>query len=669
MKIRLSNKTVTVIIVALLLVTPLFQLYCESPKELNAITSIEAKITNWFSQLTAIGHYQSYDNQVQKYPADPSSIDSYLSLMNADGSFSDISYEDSGRTQWKPLIHLNRLAAITIALKVSTEKQRIEELTDALNRGIDAFVKKAGNCRNWWYNRIPVPEKALIIAINSKGVITEKNYRHLISLGRQTLGSEMTGQNRMWLMTNRLLLAVVEENYSELKKATELIKNEMQTGEGEGIQKDFSFHQHGALFHQGNYGRHFVHTAAFNYYILQDSKFSFSAQQSEVLSNLILKGTAWTLWQDKMDYIARGRQIAYSSREQGPDLSSALQLLISAESPQKKEFILMKERIVAQQEDGSGPQGCKYFPYSGYLSCRRDHWFASSKISSKKWISTEKTNNENIKGYYLSDGLLMIRKSGEEFHQIFPTWDWSELPGITAIEGKVPDMPSSYKGKTRFAGGLDDTEDGLTFMDYRGASVKGKKSCYFIGDSIILLGTGLKQTTQGKLQSSFAQQHAGEDQYTISENEFETEIQFQGTRWIFPAGTPITAEIKEQRGRWNDLCKEEKKDEIRAKVFSIIQHHTLQNQNYEVIIQPGYGNTEHKESTMLPTILINNTKVQMVQYQQKIMAVIYRPGTFSTEKQTFTAGEQGAFIFDIKSQTFSGKTSSTIKVDLKKLNP
>jgi len=57
----------------------------------------------------------------------------------------------------------------------------------------------------------------------------------------------MTGQNKVWLAGNVLIRGLLLNDAELIKEARENICSEIVLGQKEGIQPDWSFHQHGPL--------------------------------------------------------------------------------------------------------------------------------------------------------------------------------------------------------------------------------------------------------------------------------------------------------------------------------------------------------------------------------------------------------------------------------------
>ena len=83
--------------------------------------------------------------------------------------------------------------------------------------------------------------------------MTEKEKQEAIRVMEQSQFG-MTGQNKVWLAGNVLIRGLLLNDAELIKEARENICSEIVLGQKEGIQPDWSFHQHGPQQQFGNYG-------------------------------------------------------------------------------------------------------------------------------------------------------------------------------------------------------------------------------------------------------------------------------------------------------------------------------------------------------------------------------------------------------------------------------
>jgi chondroitin AC lyase len=111
-----------------------------------------------------------------------------------------------------------------------------------------------------------------------------------------------------------------------------------------------------------------------------------------------------------------------------------------------------------------------FFWRSEYYSHQRPHYFASVRMYSSRTFNVDKPHNsEGIKNHHLGDGANFISRSGLEYKDIYPVYDWQKIPGTTVVQ--KPSLPSpdeiTKAGQTDFVGGVTDGMYGAAAFDFR----------------------------------------------------------------------------------------------------------------------------------------------------------------------------------------------------------
>lgn len=89
----------------------------------------------------------------QLYPFDLKKIDGYLSLMSADGSWTDINYADTKRSGWEPKLHAERILELSkLYYSKTTEHYHSEKVKEAIHLALKYWFDTKPRCLNWWYN-------------------------------------------------------------------------------------------------------------------------------------------------------------------------------------------------------------------------------------------------------------------------------------------------------------------------------------------------------------------------------------------------------------------------------------------------------------------------------------------------------------------------------------
>jgi chondroitin AC lyase len=191
-------------------------------------------------------------------------LEKIIKTQQSDGSWKDIQYADSARSNWDPINHVSRLLYLSRAYITPESKfYQQKEVSLVLHRGMNFWFKLQPVCRNWWYNQIGVPRFMGLFFLFIEKELTENEKSEAIAV-LNNAGFRMTGQNKVWLAGNVLLKALLMNNETLVKAARDTISSEIYITTKEGIQPDFSFHQHGPQQQFGNYGLAFIYNVKLN---------------------------------------------------------------------------------------------------------------------------------------------------------------------------------------------------------------------------------------------------------------------------------------------------------------------------------------------------------------------------------------------------------------------
>ena len=141
-------------------------------------------------------------------------------------------------------------------------------------------------------------------------------------------------------------------------------------------------------------------------------------------------------------------------------------------------------------------EGNRMFWRSDFMAHQRAGFYASARMCSTRIKSNESGNGENIFGYHLGHGATCFMRTGEEYHDLMPFWDWQMLPGVTCARTDKP-VPQTPWGRgafqeSSFAGGVSDGRYGAAAMEFVKAGLRARKAWFFLDDQIVCLGAGIE---------------------------------------------------------------------------------------------------------------------------------------------------------------------------------
>ena len=496
---------------------------------------------------------------------------------------------------------------------------------------------------NWWWNEIGVPttlaETCLLLApeFQSPEQLAQAD-RNLDS----KRWNQLTGQNLVWMTKIRILRGCLLNNEEVVRSGFERLWQEIfiaPIGQ-EGVQADGSFHQHGNVLYTGGYGQGFATDLAHLAACAEDTPFAIPEARRNILSSYVLDGQQWMVRGRVWDYGVVGREITRPGKD-ARGLVPGLRELARLSWPRRQEFQAFLTRLEGRPE-ALPLSGNRHFWRSDFHVHSRPGFLTSVRMHSTRVDNTDSyTNGEGKRNHHIADGVTFLFRTGEEYRDIFPCWDWRKLPGITCAQSDQPFDPAKVRqhGGTSFVGGVSDGISGCAAMDFQRNGLAARKAWFFFDDAFLGLGAGIS--------------HAGEEEVTTSLNQCllqgsvrvssqENALPQTGARnldevrWVwhnevayaFPEPQTVVLANEARTGNWKDIGvvnRRENKD-----IFGLwISHgHKPKNSDYAYAIAPGLAPdaVERWVTTKMPRILVNTPDLQAVKSEGLWQAVFWKPG-------------------------------------------
>lgn len=558
----------------------------------------------------------------------------WMASLGPDGRWPDIDYTDQTRGAWKLSAHPHRLIEMARAYRDSgSPLNGNPALLAAIQRALDHWLAQDYLCPNWWHNEIGVPQDmGSTLILMSNALTTAQIQGGVEILKRARIG--MTGQNRVWLAGNVLMRGLIENDPRLVQAARDAMDEEFVTTTGEGLQVDFSFHQHGPQLQIGNYGLAFARSLANWLESLRETRYAFSPEKVNLLRRYALAGSHRVVWKERLDISACGRQLF-------PNAPAGKALTVQRLLEQLREIDPLHSAEYEAALAGNDPTGCGIFWRSDFLVDRRSDYYASLKMSSLRTIGNECVNDENLAGNLLGDGVLLIYRSGREYENLFPVWDWHRLPGVTTSR-HAPLRPSKDRNASSFVGGVTDGRQGLAVLDYDRHGLRAKKSAFFFPDRIVCLGAGIHSEAAGSVTTSINQSQLNGPirgslngpAISLPLGEEKTGewnwLWHDGTGYVFPEPQSVTVRGADQAGNWQSVFRAGSANPTTTPIFSAwINHGENPSDNcYSYVIFPGADEAQTRAFSEKPEIQIlqNTPALQAVRKGQTTGAVFYQAG-------------------------------------------
>lgn len=574
-----------------------------------------------------------------------------LDSLGEDGAWPDIDYADRQRSHWAPAEHLRRVVALLRAARAGApDGVPAEHLLGAARRALGLWLRLDPQSDNWWHNDIGTPlAMGRVLLLFGDDLDPAASAEAIGILARVEIGK--TGQNRAWLATIAFMRGLLTGDVTLVRRALDEVLGEVQVTTGpEGIQPDWSFHQHGPQLYQGNYGAAFMETCAPYATLLQGTRFAMAPERVEALCRMMLEGTSWMTWGDLMDYHVVGRFITspYRSRWESRTLIAPCEHLAQA-APQHREALLaFRDRLLGSLPAGEGaPNGNRHYWRSDFMVQRREGFYASIRMSSVRTVRSEACNGEGLRNYHMGDGVTLFLRSGEEYVDIFPAWDWRRLPGVTCrrAQGPLPVLSTGrHRGSTEFVGGASDGVDGLAAMDYSLDGVTAHKAWFCRGSTVVCLGAGIRSEGEDGVTTSIEQSllrgevthatHTGPSSRGaggVVSGELRW-VHHDGAGYLLLDGGPATLRVGPQSGTWHDINSNLPDEPVTCDVFSLWIDHGRAPRDatyaYAVVLGAGRGEMEALAGSPGFEVLANAPDLQAVSFDggDLIQAAFYRAG-------------------------------------------
>ncbi len=259
--------------------------------------------------------HQNVLTNILDEPADLQNVKELLDEMQDDGTWGDIDYTSKERGGWTPRNHLSNLLEISKAYQTSgTEFYQQKNISEKMHLALNFWLENDLICPNWWYPEIGVPMVLAPVMILMEAELSPEQIEKGVKiLNRSKIG--MTGQNKVWQSGNVLLRNLLLKNVDTIRIASESIQEELVVSTGEGVQPDWSYHQHGPQLQFGNYGLAYVGDMIKWITILRNTPFQFNESKVEILRNYLLEGQQWVTWKNYYDISSCGRQLFPKAQE------------------------------------------------------------------------------------------------------------------------------------------------------------------------------------------------------------------------------------------------------------------------------------------------------------------------------------------------------------------
>jgi chondroitin AC lyase len=529
-------------------------------------------------------------------------------LMTADHTWSDVDTTNAERNNWKLRTQLDRALLLAKAAALARRDGRPDPaIAQASVAALDYWIARDFKNPNWWWNEIGVPqltgEAVLLLGPDCPPATRDG----VVNLMKRSVWTKWTGQNLVWGVGNQVVRGIITSDPSLVAAAYDRLYEEIVITQKEGIQPDYSFHQHGAQFYSGGYGLGFANDVGRYIAFAWGTGCQAPPDKVEIYDHYMLDGQAWMTWGGLFDYSALGREIVRKGKVAVPTswtdgpivpvgraygLGHTAYLLSQLPVPRQHEYATWTGRLLGDASVKS-LSGHRHFWCSDYTAHRRPEFLFSVKMFSTRLQNTELTNGEGRKSHHLGDGNTFLYRTGDEYRDIFPLWDWNKLPGTTAEQAasdedldKLLPGGNRARGKTDFVGGVSDGRYGATAMLLQRGHLSAKKSWFCFDEEIVCLGSSIYCDSANPVVTAVEQCFSKGPVSQGAENHW---VHHNGVGYVFPSSQDVVLTNGPQSGAWADLGGGSSPERLTADVFSLWIDHGAHpdGSRYAYVLLPG----------------------------------------------------------------------------------
>ncbi|QDH80466.1 DNRLRE domain-containing protein [Echinicola soli] len=580
--------------------------------------------------------------------------------QNADGSWPDIDYQSQDNVIWPPGRHFKMLEVyVRSYTNPESAYYRSAELLQRIETTITYWVElnPEPESVNWYHGTIGLPKRIgqILIALRQVPetipVMLENELLAWMTKGLPITHQYMVGSasNTSDVAQHQIMRACLTDDPVLLSETVDVVTAWIKIDIKAGIQPDYSFKAHGSQLYIYGYGSEFIKGIGLIGSVISGTSYAFSAEKMAILSNFVRKGFIKPLRGGFADLNNFGRGITRPNNGKAP--KSLIGTISVIDLPEhKSEYDDAIARMTGEKEPSYNlsPEHTHYWTTDYSLHLRPEYTFGLRLVSNRT-IKSEGSSTENLKGHFLAEGVTYIAVDGDEYYNIYPTWDWNKIPGTTTPEiTSFPTRPSWWndKGVASFVGGVSDGVYGVSAYAMDDYGTRAKKSWFFFDDEIVCLGSGIEATAAEAINTTVNQSHlttdvnvsttGGASVLSSGIRSYNGDLKWvtQGNvGYLFPSGGNINLSNQTQTGTWKSINTNQSDAEVSHEVFKLWFNHGVapQDASYSYVVLPGKGTPAAMQSydQSRIDILVNSDSVQAVLHRTLniLQVVFYKAAT------------------------------------------
>lgn len=581
--------------------------------------------------------------ELMKSSIDDGRAETIIDRMNEDGSFQGINYEDLSRTAGFP--HRKHTYDLVYLAKAYKSKASLyyknKNLKEIIIRGFKYWVDNDYVGDNWHNNQISTPTNL----VNLMLIIGGELPKDLVDKGQPIIGRANMDASGARPSGDRIVIAgILAKNLlfigdkEEFDKIIELIEGEVKFSTGQrGMQHDYSFHHRTDRVNNTTsygYGKYANAYGEWSFYVA-NTKYAFSEEKINQLVDYYLDGIYKQLvYGIYTDISVKNRSISRKASFEPRGITEIERLLLSTDY-RKNEL----EEIIKLRKGETKPSlsFSKFFWQTEHFVFQRPNFYTTVRMFSTRNRNMEVPYNGPGKTtHHRADGTNYLMLKGDEYHNIWPVYDWQKISGTTIMQKSELYGPDEIQkdGFTDFVGAVTDGLYGAVAFDFKSPHdlLEAKKSWFFFDEEYVCLGADINSRPNLPVATTINQVLMRSD-VTIMQNDEVKKLphgnrELDDVKWvyqdkigyIFPDPTTIHLSNQTEEGRWSDITDQKNISEeiVSEEVFMLWFNHGNRpnNASYQYIVVPDVSEKELKEAAG------NNRNIEIISNTSDIQAVI-----------------------------------------------
>lgn len=583
--------------------------------------------------------------ELMKTGVEDREVESILAAMRTDGSFPGIDYADLSRTAGFPHArHCANLVSLAKAYKQKTSKYyRSRKVKEAVTTSLKYWVDHDFFGDNWHNNQISTPTHLvnlmLLVGDELPEDLVEKaqpiiGRAHMNASGARPSGDRIVIAG---ILAKNLLFTGDRKAFDEIIR---LIEGEVKFSTGQrGMQHDYSFHHRVDRVNNTTsygYGKYANVFGEWSYYVA-NTKYAFSKEKINHLVDYYLEGVyKQMVYGIYIDVSVKNRSITQKATFE-PQSTLEIERLIYGTDYRRDEL----EEIIRLRKGDAKPSKsfAKFFWQTEHFVFQRPNFYTTVRMFSTRNRNMEEPYNGPGKPtHHRADGTNYLMLKGDEYHNIWPVYDWQKISGTTILQKPALPPPDQIQleGFTDFVGAVTDGLYGAVAFDFISPHdfVKARKSWFFFDKEYVCLGTNISSRANLPVATTINQVLMRSDVTVVQNGEVKklprgthelTGLQcaYQDRiGYIFPEPATLMLSNQEQKGRWSDITDQKNiSDEIVGMdVFSLWYDHGKRpdSASYQYIVVPDVSEEEllaSRANNREIEILSNTSDVHAVKHQ------------------------------------------------------